>query len=146
MANDLRYIGTVTDGQLKISHRKQFDADLGGFEGSRVIISLRKYRKTRSNKQNRFYWGNFMQEQIECFKERWGETYRKEQVHEWNKANFWAEDHVDENTGEVVKMPASSTDYSTTEWEEKMEIIRQWFRQVMEWELPFPEQQTEIDY
>lgn len=146
MANDLRFVGTVEKGVLKISNRKQFDADLAGFEGSRVIISLKKYTRSRTNLQNAFYWGNFMQEQIECFKERWGETYRKEQVHDWNKSNFWAEDHIDEESGEVIKKPASSTNYSTIEWEEKMEIIRQWFRQVMEWELPFPEKQSEIKY
>lgn len=87
-----------------------------------------------------------MQEQIECFKERWGETYRKDQIHDWNKANFWAEDHIIEETGEIIKKPASSTDNSTVEWEEKMDTIRQWFRQVMEWELPYPEQQGEINY
>lgn len=41
--------------------------------------------------------------------------------------------------------PCSSTDYSTVEWEERMEGIRQWFRQTWEWELPFPEQQSELD-
>lgn len=146
MANELIYTASVVNGALKIVNRKGFDEDMKVFEGQRLIIRIKKYRKSRSNKQNRFYWGNFMQEQIECFKERWGETYRKEQVHDWNKANFWAEDHTDEETGEIIKKPASSTDYSTTEWEEKMEIIRQWFRQVMDWELPFPEQQSEMNY
>lgn len=97
--SDLRYIGNVIGGQMKIVNRKHFDADLEGFEGSRVIITLKKYRKSRSNKQNRFYWGNFMQSQIDCFKEFWGETYSKEQVHNWNKSKFWAEETHDDNTG-----------------------------------------------
>lgn len=146
MSNELRYVGSVKDGKLHIVNRKGFDADLEGFEGCRVLIGIKTYRKSRSTKQNAFYWGNFMQSEVDCFKEFWGETYSKEQVHDWNKSKFWAEEAFDEHTGEVIMKPASSTDNSTVEWEEKLEKIRQWFRQTWEWELPFPNEQSEINY
>jgi hypothetical protein len=116
------------------------------FEGKRFIMRVKEYRKSRSLRQNRFYWGNFMQSQIDCFKERWGYSYSKDQVHNWNKANFWAEEHIDETSGEVVKLPASSTNFSTVEWELKLDVIRTWFHNTMEWELPVPLQQSEINY
>lgn len=147
MANELIYTANVNEaGELKIINRKGFDQDMQAFAGQRLILRIKKYRRSRSNKQNRFYFGNFMQSQIDCFKERWGYSYNKDQVHDWNKNNFWAEDHVDEDTGEVIKLPTSSTDYSTVEWEEKLDVIRTWFQEKFDWPLPFPEQQADLEF
>lgn len=145
MANELRYVvEKMDDGSWKGFNAMK--SDMRGFQTGRWTISIRKYRKSRTGAQNRFYWGNFMQSQMDCFKERWGYVYSKSEVHEWNKANFWAEEHIDETTGEVIRLPASSTDNSTTEWEFKMDLIRTWFMDKMDWPLPFPEQQTEMNY
>jgi len=99
----------------------------------------------RSLNQNSFYFGNFIESQIECFKERFGETYRKEQIHEFNKNNFWGSEQV-LDTGEIIKIPCSSTGFSKLEWEEKLDTIRQWFRQNMDWELGYPNQQNEMNF
>lgn len=112
----------------------------------RWVVTLEKYKMPRTTKQNNFYWGNFITAQIECFKERWGETYRVDQVHDWNKANFWGTEHVNEETGEVIRSPASSTDNNTVEWETKLDVIRQWFRQNMDWEIGYPEKQEEFKF
>lgn len=146
MARELTYTATVTDGKLKIFGRKGFDEDIKDFEGEKVSIKIKKYVKSRSNQQNKFYFGNFMQSQIDCFKEFWGETYDKEQMHHWNKSMFWADEVVNEDTGEVFKKPSSSTSQSTIQWEEKLEKCRQWFRIKFSWELPFPEKQSEIEF
>lgn len=145
MATDIKYVvEKKDDGSWK--GFAALKADLETFATGRWMISIKKYRKSRSKRQNAFYWGNFMQSQIDCFKERWGYSYDKVEIHTWNKSMFWAEEHVDEETGEVVRLPASSTEYSTTEWEEKMDLIRTWFMDTFDWPLPFPEQQTEIEY
>lgn len=142
----LIYFGKITeDGGLNITNKGGFLSDLKAFAGKAIRITIEAKAK-RSNPQNAFYWGNFIQCQIDCFKERWGETYRKEQMHEWNKANFWGTEHIIEETGEVVKMPCSSTVYNKTEWEEKLENIRQWFRQNMDWEIGHPNEQAELTY
>lgn len=146
MAAELIYIANVDEnGTLKIVNRKQFDEDIKSFAGKRLVIKVRKQIRSRTVKQNNFYWGNFIQSQIDAFKERWGYTYNKVQIHEWNKANFWSDDHMVEETGEVFKLPASSTDNSTVTWEEKMENIRSWFMEHMDWALPYPEQQSELE-
>jgi hypothetical protein len=143
MAHEQKFVIEKTDTGIKGS--KAIRNAIDELSNGRWVVTIAKYKKKRSNNQNRFYFGNFIASQIECFQERWGETYRQEQVHDWNKANFWADSHINEDTGEVIMKPASSTDNNTIEWEEKLEKIRQWFRQNMDWELPFPLQQTEID-
>ena len=145
MSSELRYAGRVDQGQLKLVDRVGFARDLQSFEGQAVVITLKKYVKQRSDKQNRFYFSNFIQSQIDCFVEMWGERYDKAQIHELNKAQFWAIEHIDEETGEIIKIPCSSTNYSTVEWEEKLEIIRQFFRDKFSWELPVPNEQTDLN-
>lgn len=117
----------------------------GLFDG-RYVLSIKKQKRTRSLPQNAFYFGNFIESQIDCFKEFWGETYTKEQIHDWNKQKFWGDERVIESTGEIVRTPSTSTNKSTVEWEEKLETIREWFRINFEWEIGYPEQQTEINY
>jgi hypothetical protein len=121
-----------------------FKASLSDFTGKQVKITIED-KKKRSLSQNGFYWGNFIQSQIECFKERWGETYRKEQVHDWNKVNFWGTEHISED-GEVFKMPCSSTNFTTAEWEEKLENVRAWFKQNFEWEIGYPNEQNNLEF
>lgn len=141
----LTYFGQVTDGGiLKLTNQKGFTADLREFAGKHIRLTIERQTK-RSDPQNRFYWGNFITGQIDCFKERFGETYRKEQIHDFNKVNFWGTERVIEQTGEVIKIPESSTIQSKSEWEEKLENIRQWFRQNMDWELPYPLEQSEME-
>lgn len=129
------------------SQKQDFYKNIKSFkDGQRITVMLETYYRTRSVGQNGFYWHIFLQEQIECFKEYWGEVYDKDEMHEWNKANFWGEEKTIEATGEVIKTPASSTKQSTVEWEEKLEIIRQWFRQNFTWEISYPDQQKSINY
>lgn len=143
-AKKLEYFGKVDNqGILKLYDKIGFSEDLKDFHDKevRLIVEL---KSKRTEVQNAFYWGNFIPAQIECFKERFGEKYRKQQMHDWNKLNFWGEERLNELTGEMIMMPESSTAQSTTEWEEKLENCRQWFRQNMSWELPYPEKQSKL--
>lgn len=146
MANELRYVATVKDGKPIIHGRKGFDQDLKAFEGEMILLKVSKYKKNRTLNQNGFYWYIFLQSEIDCFKEFWGETYSKEQVHDWNKTMFWGEEKLIESTGEIVKTPGSSADKTTVEFEERLEIARQWFYNKFEWIISLPGEQQEINY
>lgn len=113
-------------------------------DGSKVTVEIKSRRKPRSLNQNDFYWGYFLQFEIDAFMEFWGEQYDKKQVHDWNKQNFFGETKVIERTGEIVRLPGSSADQSTIDFEIKLEHIRQWFRMNFEWEIPYPEQQGQF--
>lgn len=114
-------------------------------DGSNITISIQSRRKVRSLKQNDFYWGYFLQFEIDCFLEYWGELYDKKQVHDWNKQNFLGDVRAIESTGEIVRMPGSSKELSTAEFEVKLDDIRQWFSLNFEWEIPMPNDHLLLD-
>lgn len=82
------------EGNVTIQNRDKFLKDMSNFPNTLFTATFKKASKERSNKQNGFYWSNFIESQIECFKEMWGETYDKSQVHDWNKANIWCDEVV----------------------------------------------------
>lgn len=145
MQREYKYILNITDGIPKIQGKQQFDMDLKAIGNAKMVMTVKKYHKSRSLNQNGFYWSNFIEQEIECFKEYWGETYTKQTVHDWNKTNFFGEEKVIELTGEIVKAPASSAKQSTVEFDECLEKCREWFRINFEWEIGYPLQQQEID-
>lgn len=130
------------EGNVTIQNRDKFLKDMSNFPNTLFTATFKKARKERSNKQNGFYWSNFIESQIECFKEMWGETYDKSQVHDWNKANIWCDEIV---KGDMIfKIPQSSTKFNTVEWEERLDLCRTFFLNSFDWTLPYPLQQTEL--
>lgn len=144
--NDLRYIGSVVEGQLKIVHRAQFDADLSGFEGSRVIITLRKYRKTRSNKLNAYYHGCVIPYVIDGIAAMGTprSLLSAKNVHEMLKAKFLGEDIVNED-GEFIRINRSTADLTNTEFMEYIADIQQWAAEFLRIYIPSPNEQSEMD-
>jgi len=114
--------------------------------GANITVTVKSRSKPRSLQQNDFYWGYFLQFEIDCFKEFWGEVYDKKQIHDWNKQNFLGDTKVIESTGEIVRLPGSSAKLSTVEFEFKLDDIRQWFRMNFEWEIPYPEKQIPLKF
>ena len=132
------------DGSVHIRGKQKFLEDMSHFKGQTLIAEFRKPKKSRTLKQNGFYWQNYFASQKECFKEMWGETYSDSDLHDWNKNNIFCKEVVDEESGEIFKMPRSSTKLSTVEWEECLEIGRTFFLNKFNWTLPYPNSQSEM--
>jgi hypothetical protein len=114
--------------------------------GKRVYITIERVKNTRSHRQNRYYWGCVIQEQIDCFKERWGEVWDKDEVHTWNKNNIWHTVLINEATGEVIHRPGSSKTKTVGEFEERMEKLRQKFQLEFDWMIPLPNENLSLDF
>ena len=115
-------------------------------DGAKVTVEVKTRRKPRSLSQNDFYWGYFLQYEIDCFKEFWGETYDKKTMHEWNKQQFFGEEKVIEKTGEVIRVPGSSADQNTVSFEEKLDAAREWFYANFEYVIPYPNEQETLKF
>jgi hypothetical protein len=140
----LEYYSDIKDGNLQTNIRKLIAEQLPRFNGKRVTITIEKAKKQRSDPQNRFYWGVIIKEQQQCFLERWGELFDAEQVHDWNKANIWYEERINEQSGEVFKIPGSSKKQSTFQFEERLEKLRQFFWNSFDWKLSLPNEQKDL--
>lgn len=130
--------GKVENGELVID-REALVKSLPYFEGCEVEIIIEEVHPIKSDRQHRFYFGPFLDSEIACFKERFGTILTKSQAHEFNKSNFLHEERFSPLTGEIIKIPRSSMDnWETMEWEERVEMMRQYFHTNFNWTLPVP--------
>lgn len=147
MAKEVKAKFRKKDGKFIMIGRKLWEMEMNKLfpdNDVEIVGIFRKPVKQRTTKQNGFYFGVFVYSQIDCFLERWGEIMDVKQVHDWNKSNVWCKEKIVGD--EVVKIPASSTENDTIDWENRLEKCRQYFILNFDWALPIPNTQTEIDY
>lgn len=136
------FTGQVKDGKLHIVNRKEFDKAVSRLSGD-VELTIQKKRKTRSNPQNRYYWGNVIPICCEILKDC-GYLFTHDQVHEFLKANFNTKPLTNEKTGETLAIPLTTTTLTTVEYEEYLERIRVWAWDFASVTIPLPNEQTEL--
>jgi len=76
MVPDYEFTGVVQDGRFVLDRREAFAYLKGKLEGQRIVLSVRRQRRSRSNSQNAWYWGVA----IPLFAEQLG--YDQEEMHE----------------------------------------------------------------
>lgn len=141
---ELIVFSDVKDDQLIPSVRQKIAAYIKEHNGKRLEIRLSVVGAKRSNRQNRYYWGVVIAYQMDCFAERWGEIWDKDQVHDWNKNNIWHSEIIEEETGEIIKKPGSSKAADKAEFEFRMEKLRQKFETDFNWRIPLPNEQIDL--
>lgn len=139
------YSGVNAQGKILQSVQDKIDAELILFAEKHIKITYEVVKNTRSLRQNNFYHGYYIPSQQACFLERWGEIFTPAMVHTWNKANVWCTEMVD-TTGEIFKIPDSSTKPTPAEFEQRLEMGRQFFWDKFEWQLPMPKHQPDFDF
>lgn len=118
------------------------------YEGKKITVTLERYYKQRSNKQNSYYWVVIVEHWKNIILQEWGEIWTTQDTHEFLKTNLNSEVFVDENTGElltnpitneVVKKPKSTTKNTTYSQELYHEQCRQLAYEMFEYLIPLPE-------
>lgn len=134
----------VTNGTLKRNRNLIIDA-INSFEGKDLLITFEKVSKKRSNNQNSYYWGVIIPIIKNCIKENWGEIWTKEKTHEFCKMQFNFIEKINEETGEIIRIPKSTSENTTTTQEEfHIEIINfvlEWFNTV----IPLPNENLTLE-
>ncbi len=127
----------VVNGNFKQNRPLILNA-IKSFESKEITIVLRLKRKQRSTPQNAYYWGVLIPLLQEAIKKEWGEVWNQEKAHELLKSKFLYFEKVNENTGEVIKTPKSTTENSTTEQEEYHLEIREFLKDWFNVDAPLP--------
>jgi len=120
--------------------------------GKRAIIIIQEYRKIRSNKQNRYYWGVVLKAYQRYFQSN--NVYMSDDdMHLWIKEYVWRDyvdiqiEDVDSETGEVRMIPfrkiLTSTILTTIEWEERMTISRNYAAEHFNIQIPEPNERLD---
>ena len=139
-------LGHIKDGKLFIHKRKEFDGIIADMPDCYIILEVRKKYKQRTDRQNRYYWGVIVELWRQTILEEWGDNMTDNEVHEFLKLTFNFEERVCERTGEVLKVPKSTTKNTTTDMEEYHERCRRAAAEMFRVVIPLPEEQTEIEF
>jgi len=118
--------GTVQQGKLVLDSKADFQSYLHSVEGKRVEVSVEKYRKKRSNDQNRYYW--FIMDLIS--KETGQDPLS---LHEAFKFRFSGK-----ITFKGLIIPQSTKTRDTVEFTNYIENIRSWANEFLGLSIPLP--------
>ncbi len=108
--------GNVEYGQLRLDNVADFKKYLSGLEGKKVQVSVRKYKTSRSLKQNAYYWSVI----IPIIADWAGEDDR-EAIHEALKEKF-----LKVRNSKGLKIVQSTAKLTTTEFEIYLEKVKRW--------------------
>lgn len=126
-------IGKVEKGKFVPSDKRKFAAAFACHEGKEVEFQPKRHRKTRSLNQNGYYWSVV----VPMIADAMGEDDPKA-VHEWLKAHF---NYEVKSIGEkrvAVKVPRSTSDLNTSDFEVYLEKIRRWASEFFPLYIPLP--------
>ena len=131
-------------GQLK--RNRKFIADaIKSFSGKEIEIIIKRKYKQRSNQQNAFYWGYTLPFFQNLFNEAWGEIRPIEEIHEILKATCNYTEIPNPATGEVQRIPRSTTELTTSEWMDFELQMEQFAMDFFNATLPKPNEQTTLN-
>lgn len=121
-------------------------------EGKRAKITIEEFRRPRTNKQNRYYWGVVLKAYCQYF-ERQGHYFSNDEMHLWIKEYVWGDfqditvEKVDRD-GVITYLPMrhilSSTTLDTLQFEERMFLSRAYAAENFDG-LQIPEPSEKID-
>jgi chloramphenicol 3-O-phosphotransferase len=124
--------GTVVNGKFIPEDAKTFREAFYHFEGKPVEVIVRRKRKQRSDRQNRYYRGVI----VRILADHLG--YSEDEMHEALKWEFLRVHHDDKP--DTVR---STTTLTTLEFEEYCEKVRMWASKEFGCFIPLP---NEVDY
>jgi hypothetical protein len=126
------FLGTIREGKLFLDKSDRFKDYLHSFPtGKRVEVSVEKLTHTRTNGQNRYYWGVV----VKTIAEHTG--HDPEQVHELLKFMHAPKCHMyGQSFGYII--PTSTTRLDTIAFVEYTEKCRVWAAEFLGINLPLP--------
>ena len=135
---------SIQNGLFKRNRNIVLDA-IKSFNGFDVVLTIAKAKKKRSNNQNAYYWGLLIPLTQNAIKTEWGEIWSKEKTHDFYKLHFNYIEKVNETTSEVIKIPKSTTDNTTTQQEEYHAQIREFLKDWFNVTAPLPNEDLELN-
>ena len=129
----------VKNGKL-VQNRNLIQNAIASFEDTNINITIERRSKKRSVQQNAFYWGVWIPIIQQAINDTWGEFYPPDEVHNVLKALCNYEERPNPATGEIQRVPMSSTKLTTYEWEKEFkQQVRQMCMDNFNLDLPEPD-------
>lgn len=139
----LEHFATKKDGKFTITQRKTFEEGLSLLPDGNYTVTVEKRKKKRSNSQNSYYW--LLVAMIRDRLIDLGHDVDSETTHEMLKGRLLYSEMIDENSGEIIKIPRSTKKLGTSEFMDYIEDVKRFSAEVIGLVLPDPNDQIEID-
>lgn len=132
---------TIREGRLlqNPALKKAFELADGSYE-----MTIKK-KDIRSLQQNRYYFGICVKMVQEALIEK-GYDVSLEETHDWLKAKFNFLEIVNEQTGEVDRIPRSTTSLNKDEFARYIGKIQQFAAESLDIVIPDPGEQMMLEY
>lgn len=130
----------VVNGKLAIN-RSLIAKTIKLLEGEEVTITIEKKFNKRSNNQNAFYWGVLIPIICELLQDATGIYFSSDEAHDVLKSNCNFKELISEATGEVTKIPITTTELTTLEWLQFIEKVEHFVFDYFSVILPKPDDQ-----
>ena len=138
---------SIVNGLFKRNRNLVLNA-IKSFEGKNVVISISKEKKTRSNNQNRFYWGVVIPLIQNGLLEATGELRNANDIHYKILLPLFAPKNeiVNTDTGEIVIELLTSSDLTTTQFMEFILDVQKWASEFLNIDIPNPNEETTLNF
>ena len=136
---------TIENGKLDFTGSRQWVKErIKLLQDGEYTVEIKRYKKQRSLDQNGYYWGCVVQLVYEGLRDAgYDEIRNPDDAHAMLKEMFFKKVIFSEKKGELA-MIQSSTAFSTIEFEDKMQSIRQWAKEFLNINIPLPNEQAEL--
>jgi hypothetical protein len=135
----------VLNGKLE-KNRDLISEVIQSLEGKDITITIEKKKKKRSNPQNSYYFGLVIPMMKQGFYNSLGEHVGTDEIHTFLKNRFLFKEIVNEQNAEIIKMPQSTTELSTIQFEEYLDKIREFGLEFLGINIPLPNDTLTIDF
>jgi hypothetical protein len=140
----MKYTGQVNEeGILKISNRKQFDADLKEFAGKYVFVEVTRKKSKRSDNQNRYYWSGVIP-MVRLGLKDLGYKLSIEDTHLFLRNKFLLEEMVNGDGELIGSRVKSTTELNKMQFGDYIGEIQQFSAEYLGVVIPDPETQTTL--
>ena len=132
---------TIRNGEIQ--NKSQVKKLFAELKDGRYTLEVEKADK-RSNEQNRYYFGIVVPVLQNAFKD-YGHQLTKEETHDFLKGKFNYLEIVNDEIGEFITIPKTTTGLNKEQFSEYIEKIQIWAAQFLNIVIPDPGQQMEIE-
>lgn len=134
----------LEDGLLKLRNSKEATKFCQSLNCAEFTVTFEKKKAIRSLEQNAYYWSAVVPLMRQGFEDL-GNTFTLESAHEFIKSEFNFKEIINEKTGEIKRVPQSTTTLSKSEFCELIDRLNVFCGEWFGFNIPAPGIQVELE-
>lgn len=145
--NKIEIITSISNNVFKRNRNLVLNA-IKYFNDKDVIITFSKPKKSRSNNQNRFYWGVVLPLVQNGLLDATGELRSVDNIHYKILLPLFAplNEIVNKETGECISERLTSSEMTTTQFMEYIMEVQKWSAEFLSIDIPNPNEENLLNF